>query len=132
MKLPTAAKQLADRPLVRMAGVILGEEGDPAAPHVFWVRNEPGYVGEPHSHQCDYMEVILEGSQKVGKKWLYPGDARIVKGGTGYGPLLAGPNGVTFLVVFSSANWQPIHKGRAAAAEVSKVLKKIRAASAQA
>ena len=60
----------------------------------------PGWEVQPHTHACDYMEIILEGSQKVTGKWHHAGDVRIARAGTVYGPLIAGPEGVrAFLVL---------------------------------
>ena len=47
----------------------------------------------PHTHACDYTEIVLEGSEEVTRKWRSAGDITIVKGGTVYGPLIAGPEG---------------------------------------
>jgi hypothetical protein len=93
-----------------IARVLLGDPDSPSASNVFWIRFTPGHHTEPHSHASDYCEVILEGSLRVGKKWLGPGDVRIVKAGTGYGPLEAGPEGVTALVIFES-DFKTIPKG---------------------
>ena len=92
--------------------ITLGDEGDIAAPRVAWRRWEPGRKVEPHTHPCDYLEIILEGSQRVGKEWFYPGHVRVVSAGTGYGPLEAGPDGVTFVAVFASSNFDPIFHHR--------------------
>ena len=61
---------------------------------------------EAHTHDGDYFEVILEGSQCVGRTWHHPGDVRVVKAGTGYGPLVSGPEGCRVLVIYPDG-WAP-------------------------
>ena len=53
-----------------------------------------------------------QGSQKVGGRWLHEGDIRIGLANKGYGPLIAGPEGVTVLVIFADGNWPAITIGR--------------------
>ena len=68
--------------------------GDPTraeSPTVFKVFYPPGCTIEAHTHDCDYTEIILEGSQRVGATWHHAGDIRIGLANRGYGPLVAGP-----------------------------------------
>lgn len=81
------------------------------APTVFKVSFPADCRIEAHTHACDYSEIILEGAQKVSGKWLYPGDIRVGLANQGYGPLIAGPQGVTVLVIFASGNWPAIPIG---------------------
>jgi len=53
-----------------------------------------------HSHLCDYVEIVLEGSEMVGREWRHAGDVVIVQGGTVYGPLIVGEHGLVKLVIF--------------------------------
>lgn len=85
----------------------IGEPGDPNAPTVFRTYFPPGCTVAPHTHECDYCEIILEGTQEVTRRWYKEGDIRIAKGGTMYGPLVAGPEGVTVLVIFADGRWAP-------------------------
>ena len=51
--------------------------GDPTraeSPTVFKVFYPPGCTIEAHTHDCDYTEIILEGSQRVGATWHHAGD----------------------------------------------------------
>ena len=70
-----------------------------------------GLVVPDNTHACDYSEIILAGSQKVGNKWLYPGDIRIGMANRGYGPLVAGPEGASVLVIFATGQWPGITLG---------------------
>src|SRR5690606_15404930 len=88
-------------------------EGD-AATVVWRAVFPPNCTVSAHTHNADYIELILEGSQKVGRTWYGPGDIRVVDGGTVYGPLVTGPDGVTVLVIFNGADVEarpPVHGG---------------------
>ena len=86
----------------------VGLPSNEAAPTVFKMWFPPGCTIEVHTHACDYTEFILAGSQKVGGKWLVPGDVRVGLANRGYGPLVAGPDGASVLVIFATGNWQGI------------------------
>lgn len=79
------------------------------APSVVMTKFQPGVEVAPHTHDCNYMEYILEGELTLGKVTYRRGDVRIVKGGVGYGPLTMGKDGCTVLIVFEDASrstWQ--------------------------
>jgi hypothetical protein len=98
----------ADLPLAEHPGGILtrhfaiGHPDEPDGPFVVWVQFPANFAVAPHTHRCDYTEIILDGTQRVGRTWHEAGAIRIVKAGTVYGPLVAGPSGVTALVIFQS------------------------------
>ncbi len=75
------------------------------APTIFRVYYPPGCTVEAHTHECDYTEIILEGSQRVGATWHYAGDVRIGLANRGYGPLVSGPEGTTVLFMFKDGRW---------------------------
>ncbi|MEE2683044.1 MAG: hypothetical protein VYD77_03850 [Actinomycetota bacterium] len=90
----------------------IGLPSKDASPTVFKAYFPPDCRVEAHTHACDYSEIILEGSQKVSGKWLYPGDIRVGLANKGYGPLIAGPEGVTVLVIFADGHWPAITIGK--------------------
>lgn len=95
----------------------LMDEGDTSSPLIVLSKFEPGEVVEPHTHTANYFEYVIEGQQTVGKVTFGAGDIRIVKGGTGYGPITVGPDGCTVLIVFQQATGaMAVPKGRAAEA----------------
>jgi hypothetical protein len=102
LKLPTEA-------IATMYKIGLPSNED--APTVFKMWFPPGCTIEVHTHDCDYSEIVLEGSQMVGRKWLYPGDIRIGLANRGYGPLVAGPEGASVLVMFANGRWPGIPLG---------------------
>lgn len=90
----------------RVSSLRVGENGDPTAPVVLRMELPPGASVGVHSHDTDYVEIILEGSQLVTRRLHKAGDVRIVKAGTSYGPLVAGPDGATVLVIFRDGRWR--------------------------
>jgi len=88
--------------------------GDPSAmtsPTVFKVFYPPDCFVEAHTHDCNYTEIILEGTQRVGATWHKAGDIRVGLANRGYGPLVAGPDGATVLFVFEDGRWPALTIG---------------------
>ena len=102
---------------IKSARFILGHPDDPDAPVVFRSYFPPGCTVPPHHHRCDYAEIILEGTQQVTGKWHKAGDVRYVVGGRGYGPLIAGPEGVHVIVIFRNQDWETMFGKRRTDAE---------------
>ena len=90
----------------------VGDPADSGAPTVFKVNFPPGCYVEAHTHACDYTEIILAGSQRVGATWHQAGDIRVGRANRGYGPLVAGPEGATVLFVFRDGRWPAITIGK--------------------
>jgi anti-sigma factor ChrR (cupin superfamily) len=80
------------------------DAANPASPTVILSRFEAGTRVHPHTHDCNYFEYIIEGEQTVGKQSFAQGDVRVVRGGTGYGPIVVGPSGCTVLIVFEDGS----------------------------
>jgi anti-sigma factor ChrR (cupin superfamily) len=80
------------------------DEDDPSSPLAILTKFEAGETVEPHTHASNYFEYVIEGEQTVGKTVFRKGDVRIVKGGTGYGPITIGSEGCTVLILFQNAN----------------------------
>ena len=89
----------------------IGDPADESSPTVFKVYYPPDCFVEAHTHECDYTEIIVEGSQKVGATWHHAGDIRIGLAHRGYGPLVAGPEGATVLFMFKDGRWPAITIG---------------------
>jgi hypothetical protein len=87
------------------ARLTVGDRSD--SPAIWRTVFPPNCTVSAHTHDCDYAEIILEGSQQVGRTWYQVGDIRTVKAGTVYGPLTAGPQGATVLVVMATSNDAP-------------------------
>jgi hypothetical protein len=89
----------------------IGKPSSDASPTVFKVEFPPGCRIEAHTHECDYSEIMLKGSQQVSGKWLHEGDVRIGLANNAYGPLIAGPEGATVLIMFADGKWPAIQVG---------------------
>jgi hypothetical protein len=89
----------------------IGPPDDESSPTVFKAYFPPGCRVEAHTHGCNYSEIVLEGSQQVSGRWLHAGDIRVGLADRAYGPLIAGPEGVTVLVIFADGNWPAITVG---------------------
>jgi anti-sigma factor ChrR (cupin superfamily) len=103
-------------PGVRYARFLMDED-DRHSPLVILTRFAPGEVVAPHTHGTNYFEYVVEGEQTVGKTRFGPGDVRFAKAGTGYGPIVIGPEGCTVVIVFqdaTGANTIPLGKAKAA------------------
>jgi anti-sigma factor ChrR (cupin superfamily) len=96
----------------------LMDEGDHTSPLVILTNFAPGEVVEPHTHGTNYFEYVVSGEQTVGKTRFGPGDVRFAKAGTGYGPIVIGPEGCSVVIVFqdaTGANTIPLGKAKALA-----------------
>lgn len=89
----------------------VGNPEEASSPTVFKVFFPPDVFVEAHTHDCDYTEIIVEGSQKVGATWHKAGDIRVGLANRGYGPLVAGPQGATVLFMFKDGQWPAITIG---------------------
>lgn len=83
------------------------DDADQSAPLVVEMHFPPGWTTAAHTHTDDYSEIILAGSLTVGRTTYGPGDVRIAHGGTGYGPLAAGPEGCHAILIFKSGDGMP-------------------------
>ena len=96
----------------------LMDEDDTTSPLVILTNFAPGEVVEPHTHGTNYFEYVVSGEQTVGKTRFGPGDVRFAKAGTGYGPIVIGPEGCSVVIVFqdaTGANTIPLGKAKAIA-----------------
>jgi hypothetical protein len=84
----------------RFSSFTFEEDGDKQRPSVSHVYFPEGFVVDPHTHRVDYAEILLSGTLTVGRTELHPGDVRIVRAGTGYGPQIAGPGGCFLIFIF--------------------------------
>ena len=83
------------------------DDTDETAPLVVHMTFPPGWSTPAHTHTDDYTEIILSGTMTVGRTTFGPGDIRIAHGGTGYGPLAAGPDGCQAILIFTSGDGLP-------------------------
>lgn len=64
---------------------------------VAYTRYDPGLVLERHGHASDHLVFVLDGELTVGDRVCGPGTLVVLERGAAFGPLIAGPEGCTFL-----------------------------------
>lgn len=81
------------------------EDNDNSLPQGFLVEQPPGSVTPPHFHEVNQFQVFVGGSGKFGKKDAAPLAVHYAGGHTPYGPIAAGPEGVSYFTL--RAAWDP-------------------------
>jgi hypothetical protein len=79
----------------------LGDSDDADAPTFVITRLPARGVLPPHYHESTFVDIVVQGSVKVGDKWYHPGDVRCLAWGVKYGPSEAGDDGVTLLEFYA-------------------------------
>jgi quercetin dioxygenase-like cupin family protein len=79
----------------------IGDVDNEHRPAVVMVDYAPGAEVPPHHHDCDYLSYVIAGELVVTRATHGPGSIRVVRAGTAYGPLRAGPEGARVLEVFA-------------------------------
>lgn len=74
-------------------------------PQGFLVEQPPGSVTPPHFHEVNQFQVFVAGSGQFGKKDAGPVLVHYAGGHTPYGPIVAGPEGVSYFTL--RAAWDP-------------------------
>jgi hypothetical protein len=93
--------QYADTLLGQAFLMDVGDGDNPRRPLVGMVRYAPGAEVPVHHHDTDYVSIVVEGEIEVTRKVHRRGSIRVVKKGTAYGPLKAGPEGCLVVEVFA-------------------------------
>ncbi len=86
---------------------MIGDPDNSDSVAVVVVEYAPGAVVGAHFHRTDYTSVVVRGSMKVTNKVEQTGSIRFVTAGTGYGPLVAGPEGCTVIDIFTLGDKTP-------------------------
>ena len=69
------------------------------SPTVFLVEQPPYAVLAPHFHMHHQFQVVKEGSGTLGPHVVGPGSVHYAGAFTGYGPLVAGPEGLSYFTI---------------------------------
>ena len=83
--------------------VPIGPEGDKDAPvaAIVWINSGPGDpLRGRHAHDCDAINLVVDGGMYMDGIWLRPGQAKIVPAMTNYGDAIAANDGCIFLEIF--------------------------------
>ena len=92
------------------------ERGPGLSPTVFLVEQPPHSVLAPHFHTQNQFQVVREGSGTLGTHVVGPGSVHYAGAFTGYGPLVAGPAGLSYFTIRAvyetGANFLPAARDR--------------------
>jgi hypothetical protein len=77
----------------------IGDEADPSRPVIMYIRMTPEHYSPAHTHRTWAAVVIVEGSIKIGDRWLKAGDVMLAPPNVRYGPFEPGPSGVGLLEI---------------------------------
>jgi len=81
---------------------VLGDPLDDNAPTAAIIKYPPNWVLPRHTHACERVEIVIEGSIAVGDLTLGPGDVMEAGAGELYGPHVIGPEGCKTVEIFST------------------------------
>lgn len=80
-------------------GLITSPPGEPVSPQAFLVEQDPNTIIEPHFHQENEFQVVVEGSGFLGRHVVEPVRVHYAGAHTGYGPITAGPKGLAYFTL---------------------------------
>ena len=72
--------------------------GPADTPQALCIEWQPGYAMRPHFHAVDQFVLVVGGSGHLGKRPLRPGSVQYARAYTPYGPLVAGEEGLTWML----------------------------------
>lgn len=97
---------------------LMGENNEGQWVHL--VECAPGQIIEAHSHDVDQFQIVISGSASYAGIPTTPGTVHFAEKNTPYGPIVAGPDGLTFMVI------RPNTSARAAVAYSSTKIRKVK------
>jgi len=68
-------------------------------PQAFLIEYGPGFVLQTHYHDVDEYQVVTEGGGTLGRHAMAPCTVHHARAWTPYGPIVAGPQGLSFLTL---------------------------------
>ena len=80
-------------------GVITSPAQDALAPQAFLVEQDPDTIIEPHFHQENEFQVVVEGNGFLGRHVVEPVRVHYAGAYTGYGPITAGAKGLSYFTL---------------------------------
>ncbi|MBT2325012.1 hypothetical protein J7E62_22005 [Variovorax paradoxus] len=69
------------------------------SPTVFLVEQPPGALLAPHFHTQNQFQVVMAGGGKLGAHEVAAGSVHYAGAYTGYGPVVAGPEGLSYFTI---------------------------------
>lgn len=80
-------------------GLITSAPDGALAPQAFLVEQDPDTIIEPHFHQENEFQVVVEGRGFLGRHVVEPVSVHYAGAHTGYGPITAGPQGLSYFTL---------------------------------
>jgi hypothetical protein len=80
-------------------GLITSAPDAPLSPQAFLVEQDPNTVIEPHFHQENEFQVVVEGTGFLGRHVVEPVRVHYAGAHTSYGPITAGPKGLSYFTL---------------------------------
>ena len=80
------------------------ESPEAGAPQAFMVQYDPNRVSRAHFHHVDQFQIVVRGEGKLGRHDVEPYSVHFARAFTPYGPLVASPQGMTFLTLRRSCD----------------------------
>jgi hypothetical protein len=93
------------------------------SPNAYLIKQEPHSMIRPHYHHASQFQVIVAGSGRIGRHDVRPLTLHYAGQQTGYGPLVAGPDGLwyfTLRAVTESGAWFLPESAKAADRDIPK------------
>jgi hypothetical protein len=72
-------------------------------PQAYLIETPPGGVIKPHFHGANQYQLTVAGEGTIGKHKLVPGSLHYADAYTPYGPVLSGPQGLSFFTLRQSS-----------------------------
>lgn len=92
----------------RRTDVIVADPGDHAAPQAFLIEQSPESIASAHFHDGNQFQVVVAGNGLLGKHPVRPYTVHYASLHTGYGPLVAGTEGLSYLTLRARPGCPPI------------------------
>jgi len=80
-------------------GLIASPPEDSVSPQAFLVEQDPNTVIEPHFHMENEFQVVVAGSGSLGRHAVEPVSVHYAGAHTGYGPISAGNDGLSYFTL---------------------------------
>ncbi len=92
----------------RRTDVIVADPADRAAPQAFLIEQSPESIASAHFHDGNQFQVVVAGGGLLGKHPVRPYTVHYASRHTGYGPLVAGTEGLSYLTLRARPGCPPI------------------------
>jgi hypothetical protein len=78
---------------------IVSPDADRPSPQAYLVEQDAGFSLRPHFHQSHQFQVVVAGEGTLGPHRLTPGTVHYASPESGYGPIVAGPEGLSYFTL---------------------------------